>query len=155
MLSRLGIPIPSEARLKALIMGSDVDENGQLDFDEFCNLVGELDPKAFTPVWIYDASSGATRQWVDERRSVMLWRDIFNGLDVFPRNGFLESSELRKAFSRAGVPVEDEQLGRLLRKYDKNGDGRLSFEEYSRMAIDLISSSALYKRAIDEASSGF
>ena len=152
LLSRLGVGIPSEASLKMLIERADLDENGQLDFDEFCELVGALEPEAFTPGWISETPSGATRQWLSERRSVVLWRDIFDSLDMMPRNGFLESGELSKAFKRAGVPVEREQLYRLLKKYDTNGDGRLSFNEYCRMTTDLISSAVQYERAAASAS---
>ena len=45
LLSRLGVQIPSESALKSLIDRADMDENGQLDFEEFCEFVkAELSP---------------------------------------------------------------------------------------------------------------
>lgn len=153
LLSRLGVRIPSDSSLKALIAKHDIDENEKLDFSEFCDLVRDVESAALTPEWLSDTSAGATRQWFDERRNVVLWREIFDSLDTLPRNGFLEGGELRRAFRRTGVPFADESLSRQLAKYDTNSDGRLSFEEYKRMSTDLISSAVQYERAVGRSAS--
>ena len=178
LLERLGAPIPSAQTVKDLFYRYDVDENGQMDFSEFCSLVRDMTSQmkrmddatgaladGFAPGWTVEwdqpgATRRATRRWLKERRKIVLWRSVFDSLDAMPRDGFLDAAELRVAFERTGVldllqgvrgTVTAAQLMRQAAKYDANADGRLSFNEFSRFCTDVISSTVLYERALANA----
>ena len=46
-----------------------------------------------------------------------------------------------------GLKLDLEKIRRLLLKYDSDGDGMISFEEFKAQATDLISSGIQYERA--------
>ena len=57
-------------------------------------------------------------------------------------------SELQSAFEQLeGLKLDLEKIRRLLLKYDSDGDGMISFEEFKAQATDLISSGIQYERA--------
>ncbi|CAF3888980.1 unnamed protein product [Rotaria sordida] len=104
----------------------DRDRNGTIDFVEFINVTHKLDSND-----IYEHNDNG---------------QIFFGLlfDMFDRNhnGYLEKNELKplieSIYDLSGLP-EDERRGKysshaqvqyLLKKFDKNGDKRLSKREF-------------------------
>ena len=127
-------------------------EDGVLDFNEFSQLVQTLDTSMTVPPGLrIDTASGATRKYIAERRRIVLWRRLFNRLDTLPRDGYLTSDELRTAMLKSGVSVTPEQVRFQLQKYDANGDNLINFDEFSKFATDLISSSVQYSRALTAA----
>ena len=155
VMKRLDLDIPPGDNLKTLIREVDVDEDGVLSFDEFSVLMRTLKSPWNANV---DAKTGvriaaAARDWLRKRRRVVLWRELFDSFDVLPRDGFLGVGELRIAFQQAGISsLKPQDLKRRLLQYDRNGDGRLSFDEFSKMATDLIWNSLQYERALVAAS---
>ena len=157
VLKRLELDIPPADDLKTLIREVDVDEDGVLNFEEFSVLMRTLK----TP-WNVNAYAktgvritAVARDWLRKRRRVVLWRDLFDKLDSLPRDGFLGPNELHVAFEQVGITSltrGSKDLKRRLNQYDRNGDGRLSFDEFSKMATDLIWNSLQYERALLAAS---
>ncbi|KAI4277355.1 MAG: hypothetical protein LQ337_001846 [Flavoplaca oasis] len=54
---------------------------------------------------------------------------LFQSIDR-DRNGQLDKTELRSAFSRAGLAVPNSKLDRFFSEVDTNGDGVISFDEW-------------------------
>ena len=55
---------------------------------------------------------------------MVLWRDVFNRLDRFPRDGMIDAFELQQAFEQLeGLKLDMPKIRRLMLKYDDDGDG--------------------------------
>ena len=99
LMKRLNLPIPSEEELTQLMAENDFDENGSLDYAEFTALTKSLGICRTADV--ATTNQGGLRQalksYLEEQRSVLLWRDVFNRLDRFPRDGMIDAFELQQA----------------------------------------------------------
>ena len=158
------------------------------------------------------------RAYLNERKTLVLWKDIFDRVDGFPRNGQIDSFELRqvrireqgqgkgkgriRGRGRIGLPrvalglgryiqpepeprsdpyplrlwqafdqmadvsnldvsagsftdVLSERIGVLMAKYDTDGDGQISFEEFKAKATDMVRPSARSNRTPDPATPSF
>lgn len=57
----------------------------------------------------------------------MLWRDVFDRLDRFPRDGMIDAFELQQAFEQLeSLKLDMAKIRRLMLKYDDDGDGTRS-----------------------------
>ena len=65
-------------------------------------------------------------------------REIFDEYDA-DQSGSLDESEVAKALEQLGVPNDAEHMEKLMKKYDKDGDGSIGFEEFEAMYNDLDS----------------
>ena len=54
---------------------------------------------------------------------------VFKGIDR-NRDGYICPSELRKALNATGVASRAEDTDGLIERYDKDGDGRISYSEF-------------------------
>lgn len=69
------------------------------------------------------------------------WRRLFDSLDSAPRDGYLTAAEIRVALKRLGAisrRVAAEDVTALVADYDLTGDGRLNYDEFSRLACDAL-----------------
>jgi len=57
-----------------------------------------------------------------------LWQ-LFESIDR-DHNGALDKSELRAAFSRAGLSISSVKLDEFFEQVDTNHDGEISFDEW-------------------------
>jgi Ca2+-binding EF-hand superfamily protein len=53
----------------------------------------------------------------------------FNDLDL-DKNGYVTRSEFESMLRYHGLPVTQQDLEALMERYDKNGDGRVSYGEF-------------------------
>ena len=99
LMKRLDLEIPDEEELSRLISENDVDEDGVLDFNEFTELIRKLGVSRTVDVVgsLEGGLRSAVRSYVKEKRGVVLWRDVFNRLDRFPRDGMIDAFELQQA----------------------------------------------------------
>jgi len=154
LFNRMGIAIdPEEVGL--LFVQYDSDESGTLNLIEFKTMVRDLSSSALIPyalVWWKSTTTvfGAVRQWRQERKSLRLWREVFDELDL-TKDGYLERNEIKTAFAKAGISVSDEDIERQLTKYDINNDGKFDFTEFSRMSTENLSRAVLFERARNKA----
>ena len=56
-------------------------------------------------------------------------RNTFRDIDV-DGSGSIEATELRAAFRRQGIVLTDEETAAVMRVFDRNGDGRLNYDEF-------------------------
>jgi Ca2+-binding EF-hand superfamily protein len=161
LLKRLQVDIPSDDKLDTMCKEIDEDENGEINYKELCGLIRNLGVVRTIDVAQASNSFRATlRAYLNERKTLVLWKDIFDRVDGFPRNGQIDSFELRQAFDQmadvsnldvsAGsfTDVLSERIGVLMAKYDTDGDGQISFEEFKAKATDMVASGVQYERAV-------
>ena len=63
-------------------------------------------------------------------------RNAFREIDV-DGSGSIEPNELRAAFRRQGIMLTDEETAAVVKAFDRNGDGRLNYDEFvAAMLVD-------------------
>ena len=77
-------------------------QDGNLSFNEFTTLIRKLGVSRTVDVvgTLEGGLRSAVRSYVKEKRGVVLWRDVFDRLDRFPRDGMIDAFELQQAFEQ-------------------------------------------------------
>jgi len=105
--------MPSDEELMDMIREVDNDGNDTIEFEEFCALmVKNMNQK-------------------DDESTLI---EAFSILDE-DSSGSIERSELRammKNFSKATEEIDDTEIDALLQEADTDGDGQISFEEFTK-----------------------
>lgn len=111
-LGSLGLK-PSSDQLDALIQKADTNSNGLVEFSEFVALVA---PE------LLSAKSPYTEAQL---------RQLFR---LFDRdgNGFITAAELAHSMAKLGHALTVEELTGMIKEADTDGDGRISFQEFSQ-----------------------
>ncbi|XP_042504557.1 probable calcium-binding protein CML11 [Macadamia integrifolia] len=112
LLRSLGLK-PSPEQLEALIQKADKNSNGLVEFSEFVALVApDLLP--------------AKPPYNEEQL-----RQLFQ---VFDRdgNGYITAAELAHSMAKLGHALTAKELTGMINEADTDGDGRISFEEFSQ-----------------------
>jgi calmodulin len=106
--------------LQALLASADRDNNGVIDRQEFISLM-------------------ATHLFTEETRPTAE-QELMAAFKVFDvdGDGMIGREELKAALLGMGERVADEEVEMMIRAADKNGDGRIDFEEFS----DLLNNQA-------------
>ncbi|KAJ1659189.1 hypothetical protein IWQ61_001690 [Dispira simplex] len=104
----------TEKELKEIVALADTDGNGQLDFKEFEALL-----KKDTP---------AVAKLVKEVEV----RLAFNAIDT-DKSGAISRDELREALKLMNKPCGEEQLDKLIKEVDANGDGQIDLHEFCQL----------------------
>ncbi|XP_052139916.1 probable calcium-binding protein CML11 [Oryza glaberrima] len=112
LLRSLGLK-PSTDELDSLIQRADTNSNGLIEFSEFVALVA--------PELLYDRAPYSEDQI----------RRLFN---IFDRdgNGFITAAELAHSMAKLGHALTVKELTGMIKEADTDGDGRISFQEFSR-----------------------
>ena len=58
---------------------------------------------------------------------------VFKAVDT-DNSGFLDPSELKVAFEKAGLPASDEQIKASIKALDTNNDGKIDLDEFKAIA---------------------
>lgn len=107
---RLGYKV-SEDQARNIFRAIDVNSDGHVTFDEFLNCVKHVersDPKA--------------------KKEAKL-RRAFKQMDL-DDDGLLSEKELLDGLRHAGYNISREQAKKLVKDLDKDGNGKISFEEF-------------------------
>jgi len=104
---------PTEAEIEDALRVGDPHNMGVLTYDNFIALM--------------EAASFSTFSQEDVRKS-------FLAFDT-DGSGFIDANELRVAMTTLGEPLTDEQVDRMIKKWDKDGDGALNYEEWLAMHV--------------------
>jgi len=102
---------PTEEELTQMVREVDIDGNGEVDFDEFCEMM----------VKRMEDTDG------DE--------EILEAFQVIDRDGdgFITESDLRDLLANLGEKVTDEEVLDMIKEVDMDGDGKISFPEFVAM----------------------
>jgi len=106
---------PTEEEVRSMIAEVDSDGNGSIEFPEFLVLI---------------ANKLRTEDVRDELK------DAFK---VFDKNndGYLSATELREVLQTLGDRMTDDDVDELIQAADTNGDGRVDYEEFVSMMMNV------------------
>lgn len=103
VLKKLGKTM-SDKEIKNMMANVDKDNSGEIDFDEFCEMMGMASEEE-------------------------LIREAFN---VFDCNGDkkISANELVYVMNAIGEPITQEEADEMIKMADKDGDFQIDFEEF-------------------------
>ncbi|KAL4238029.1 hypothetical protein ACF0H5_002740 [Mactra antiquata] len=104
----------SDAELAQLIAEVDVDGNGEIDFQEYLQMM-------------------ASR--MSFNGSAVQIREAFKVFDK-DNKGFLTVDELRHIMTNLGEKLTDEEVDEMLSIVDADGNGEIDYEEFTQMLAD-------------------
>lgn len=119
--------------VQALFDRYDEDGSGSLSYDEFCGSVFRLTPSV--------KNDPNSRSVVERVRAKVASRGGLNGIRTLGRimrsiddngNGRLDKYELAWGLRDYGLDVTDKDVDVLVKAFDRNGDGQISFNELLR-----------------------
>ncbi|KAH8408737.1 hypothetical protein KR215_011788 [Drosophila sulfurigaster] len=137
MLKNLGINVRDEI-IHDLIREASHSGNGLINEAEFLQWVGRIqalrDDQQQQQQHDSDSASTASKP-VDADDDVT--EDLIAAFRVFDRdgNGFITRDELQTAMEMIGEPLNEQQLEQLLAIADLDQDGRINYEEFTRLLL--------------------
>ncbi|VDI64645.1 Hypothetical predicted protein [Mytilus galloprovincialis] len=109
---------PTESELQDMINEVDIDGNGQIDFEEFLQMMAK------------------------KMKDTDTEEEMKEAFKVFDRdnNGFISAQELRLVMANLGEKLTDEEVEEMIKEADMNGDGQVDYTavKYYRMVTDNI-----------------
>merc|ERR1711893_145843 len=102
---------PSDEELQDMINEVDVDGNGEIDFEEFLQMMAKK---------------------MKETDSEEEIREAFKVFDK-DGDGFLTPKELRTVMANLGEKLTDEEIEEMIREADEDGDGKVNYDEFCKM----------------------
>jgi calmodulin len=124
----IGVNLPPRAE-RAFLKDVDTSGEGEIDFEEFLEGVrrfqqsSEIDEDAAHEAWIV-----LLKYFANEGSSTEL-RSLFVRMDE-NRNQSLDLAELARGLLGIGLHLTSKQLRALQKSLDKNGDGKITFQEF-------------------------
>ncbi|KAF8601253.1 EF-hand [Ceratobasidium sp. AG-I] len=103
---------PSEDELHSMLSKADVNQDGVLDFPEFAALM---------------SARLTVAQAEDELKAV------FGQFDL-DGSGLIEKAEMKAVLNKLGDKLSDEQIQLIIREVDTDGDGKVNFQEFNKVA---------------------
>ncbi|XP_020572020.1 probable calcium-binding protein CML15 [Phalaenopsis equestris] len=110
LLRSLGLK-PTGDQIHALLSSMDANGNGTVEFDELA--------AAITPLM--------SEQTILNQEQLL---DVFRSFDR-DGNGYISAAELARSMARMGQPLTFCELTSMMREADTNGDGVISFNEFT------------------------
>eukprot|EP00003_Mantamonas_plastica_P007354 TRINITY_DN1617_c0_g1_i1.p1 TRINITY_DN1617_c0_g1~~TRINITY_DN1617_c0_g1_i1.p1 ORF type:complete len:344 (-),score=109.48 TRINITY_DN1617_c0_g1_i1:254-1285(-) len=101
-------------QINKLVETFDDDASGEIEFDEFCQLM-----------WVLHSKMEMTH-------SEEQIRDMFGMFDK-DGNGIISVDEFRAALTHLGTQLEVDELDELIKEVDENGDGEVDVEEFAEL----------------------
>ncbi|XP_023035529.1 calcium-binding protein E63-1 isoform X3 [Drosophila willistoni] len=140
MLKNLGINVRDEI-IHDLIREASHSGNGLINEAEFLQWVGRIQALRDEQQQqqhednASSNSSSSSKQPTDEADDVT--EDLIAAFRVFDRdgNGFITRDELQTAMEMIGEPLNEQQLEQLLAIADLDQDGRINYEEFTRLLL--------------------
>lgn len=102
---------PTRAELMDMISEVDTDQNGEIDFDEFCLMMA--------------------KRMVSETED----EEIVKAFKMFDRRGvgFITADDFRTVMTSLGDKLSEDEAEAIIHEADRNGDGIIDYEEFVLM----------------------
>lgn len=103
---------PTEAEMQDLLQDANVDENGNVNMDEFMRLVGQRGIKG----------------------DMEMEEELEEALRVFDKNGegCLDATELKNIMRTLGEPIDDDDIHEMMKVAEVAGDGKINYYEFMK-----------------------
>ena len=104
---------PTENELREMIEEVDINGNGNIDFEEFVQLMNRRARESDTE------------------------EEIIQAFRVFDKdgNGTISANELRHIMSTLGEKLSDDEIEQMIQEADIDGDGYINFQEFVSMML--------------------
>lgn len=112
VMKKLGLN-PTDDELRDMIREHDTDESGQIEFEEFCELL-------------------AQRMEGEDKEENL--RAAFRTFDQ-DGSGKISPQELRQVMINLGEKLTDQEIQEMIQEADCDGDGQINYEEFVKMMI--------------------
>ena len=100
-----------KAEIRQMIADLDKDESGAIEFDEFCDLMkGRISGR-------------------DSREEIMKVFELFTD----ENSKFITFRNLKRVVQDLGEKLNDDEMMEMIEEADRNGDGKIDFEEFYRV----------------------
>ncbi|XP_032576056.1 calcium-binding protein E63-1 isoform X2 [Drosophila sechellia] len=131
MLKNLGINVSDEL-IHDLIREASHSGNGLINEAEFLQWVGRIQALRDEQHSHEDSKDSKPADEADD-----VTEDLIAAFRVFDRdgNGFITRDELQTAMEMIGEPLNEQQLEQLLVIADLDQDGRINYEEFTRLLL--------------------
>ena len=108
----------NEREAVRVLQSYDEDGNGLMELDEFSRLVRQIHIRG---------RRGSSSKWTDA--------DVRRAFQKYDGNssGKLDYKELRGALQDLGLRHDTDEAVRVLREFDRSGDGLLSLDEFGKL----------------------
>ena len=122
----LGVDV-NEREAVRVLQSYDGDGNGLMELDEFSRLVRQIHIRG---------RRGSSSKWTDA--------DVRRAFHKYDSNssGKLDYKELRGALQDLGLRHDTDEAVRVLREFDRSGDGLLSLDEFGKLVRQLADGAA-------------
>ena len=108
-----------------LMQTYDTDGNGRIDFEEYVKMVTAMDKAA-------NNNNSGSRSQLQEKARLLFQQNDMNNKGELDMNEF--PNQLTKLFQSQGlVPVDRNDCGRIMKKFDTDGNGKMDLDEYMKM----------------------
>lgn len=110
----------TDDEIKDMIRNVDVDGSGTVDFNEFLKMMSR------STAFRRQDSEFNRRHEEDEMRQAFRIFDIDD-------NGYIDARELKMTMCNLGEDLSDKDVKKMMKLADKNGDGKIDYEEFIQM----------------------
>jgi len=104
---------PNEVELQDMIQEHDTDGSGQIEFEEFCEMM-------------------LKHMEEDPRTQEEVYREAFRTFDK-DGSGCISAEELRTVMGSLGETLTDEEIDQMIQEADIDKDGEINYEEFVQM----------------------
>lgn len=110
----------TDQEIQDMINNVDVDGSGTVDFNEFLKMMAHGH--------VVRADDDHSKRRTEEEEM----RQAFKVFDL-DGNGYIDARELKMTMCNLGENLSDKDIKHMMKLADKNGDGRIDYEEFINM----------------------
>lgn len=104
---------PSQDELRSMVELHDFDSSGQIEFNEFCQMMCHHMPE-------------------DDREEQL--KTAFRTFDS-DNSGKISAQELKQVMTNLGENLTEDEINEMIQEADRDGDGQINYEEFVLMMV--------------------
>lgn len=128
---------PTQTEIKSALQEYDLNKNGFLEFNEFCNMASVMEQKVpYSETEIEEAFAKFDTGLSSPKKSLSFQALALTSFLLFPfktdGDGFISWDELVAALMNQGEAFTQKEAEDLMKFADLDGDGKINISEFSR-----------------------